>query len=198
MINSNTSANESKNSIRWAQFRNFLRCLIWLFALSLCRFILQESVLAQYFQIGEPTSIEAYLHGLIWVWRYLTVLSLLWWFGAINNGTMAWGAKLRDTIERSSFLCSVIGSIIAFTGTAFAGQFVETGGIYATNHFYYPLGFIYILPAVFVCLMYALPPVSISKVILPANRFKIGTILILLLGAVLITILFTGSIGFNI
>lgn len=193
------SAEKSRKSIRQAQSINFVLCALCLLSLVFCRLILERIVYFQFSQIGDPTSIQAYITGLAHAWEFLTVLCLLWWFGAANGGKMAWGAQWRDTIERSSFSCSLVVTVVAFIGTFLVSKFFGTGGISSANNFYYyPLGFIYILPVVFVCAMYVFPPVNISKVILPGNRYKVVTIVVVLLTVVLIVILSREDVAFGV
>lgn len=166
MANRNTVEWSGSESIKYMKKSNVIRAIFWVIVLAICVVAIQLLVANQYRQIGTAESVRNFRQMLKLGWIYLLCLSLIWWFGATNE--FAACAAIRDFFERRSLHCAAGFDILAFVGVLIIdlrGGF----GILAQNDHFYTLYCPFILSAVFICLMYAVPPVNIQEVVFPGK-----------------------------
>ena len=143
---------------------NFAREIIWLAVLAACYFAIWSKVAEQYRLIGSVGSIREFQSNILYGLVYIAALSILWWLSATNEWDQ--GAAFRNFFEQYNSLCALIFDFLAVVGIFLIHIFCGSRGIYAPNGYFYPLNCIYMLPAAFICIMYAFPPVNVKEVIL--------------------------------
>jgi len=155
-------------SIRYMNRWNGISAGVWMIVLGSCFGCMQHLVAEQYDRVGTEQSIAAFQFLLTVGFLFVIGLSLLWWF--ITSVGWPQIARLRSLFERNSKICAAAFSFLAFLSTSFLGVIGEYS-INATNGHVYPLRCPFILPAVFVCLMYIAPPIHMREVIFPGKRW---------------------------
>jgi len=166
MARRNTWDLSDSDSIGYMKSRNILSLILWIAVLVICFMLIQYRVVDQYRQIGAGESVRNFRQVLVWGLVYILALSFLWWFGAANEFSPC--AGMRNFFERRSLGCALVFDCLAAAGILLLSLLREFG-ISAKNGHFYSLRCPFILPAVFICLMYAAPPVNIQEVILPGN-----------------------------
>lgn len=171
-------------------FKNAVIGCVWCLALIGSYLLIGTFLDMQYGMFCDAGSMRAYRANLSHYFLWVAILAVVWWGCAVNPLI----ARLRSFFEQHSFPLSLIFSMGALIGTALL-YFLsgKTGsGIYDEKEIFYPLVSAYILPTVFIAVMYVVPPVNISKVILPARSEKKLTIAkarIFIIAAAVITVL---------
>ncbi len=175
---------QSLGSIQGMRLENFVREACWLAVLAICCFVIQSTVTEQYSLIGSEWSIRYFQSSIIYGTVYMAILTILWWMGTTNEWDQ--GAAVRNFFEQYTVVCSLIFDVLACVGIVLIYFFCGGHGIYAPNGYPYPLNCIYMLPAVFISAMYALPPVNVKNVIVrgEGRRYLLYRILLSVIAAV--------------
>ena len=166
MTKHNTWELSGSESVRYMKASNLTTLALWVLVLTLFSVLTQHFVAGEYQHVGAAESVRSFRGMLVWDSAYILVLSLVWWFAVTNEFSSC--AGIRDLFERRTFNCAVVFSALALFGPVAIGLFGEFG-IAASNGHFYPLHCPFIPSAVFICLMYLLPPVNIQKVIFPGK-----------------------------
>lgn len=185
MIGHNSTELYGSKSIQYMESRNFFNMLIWAIAMGGCFTFMQHLITDQYNRIGVEQSIYNFKHLLMLELRGIIFLSLLWWFVTSIGGPQI--ARWRSFFEQNSCVCAIVFNFGAFLGTCFL-MLIGKFGIETNNGYFQTLYCPFILPAVFVCLMYAVPPVHIREVIFPGKWW--GRLLIAAVVALAAAVLF--------
>lgn len=185
MIGHNSTELYGAESIQYMESRNFINIIIWAVTMGGCFALMQRCITRQYSRIGVEQSIQDFRQLLTLELGGIIILSLLWWFVTSIGGPQI--ARWRSCFEQNSCICAVIFSFLAFGGACLL-MFIGKFGIKTNNGHFQTLCCPFILPAVFVCLMYAVPPVHIREVIYPGKRT--GRLLIAITAALTAVILF--------
>lgn len=167
MTNRSALEVSSTGSIHCMRKRNTANIILWIAVLVGCFALVQYFVVELYRQVGDEESVRNFQQMLEWGLIYTAFLSFVWWFGAINECQPF--AAIRNFFELYSLGCAIAFDVSAVLGILLISLF-GAHGIYANNGHFYPLHCVFILPAAFVFLMYAFPPVNIQKVIFPGKR----------------------------
>ena len=150
--------------------RNFGREILWYFVLIAAAFLISGMVRNNYASIVEMRSLTDFIVNIVFAALSLIILSFFWWRAATTEKLIG----IRESLEQYSFRWSVIFIIIAFF-LAMCFYF-RCNILSSASGRRYSLDCVFMLPAVFAALMYFLPPVQITGVILPGGRV-LGTVL---------------------
>lgn len=143
---------------------NAARGAVWAAVIAACCFVTWSKATEQYRLIGSVGSIRDFQSNILCGTCYIAALSILWWLGTTNE--LDQGAALRNFFEQYSSFCALVFDLLAIVGTWLIYNFCGDRGIYTPEGYFYPLHCIYMLPAAFICIMYAFPPVNVKEVIL--------------------------------
>lgn len=149
-----------KNDLQVFRARNSGRAAVWIAALLAFACWACAEAADKFRTQGDAASVRQYNLS-IWGMLAIAVLAAALWWGCATFSTGA----CRHAIEEYSCLCSLLG-IIFITGAA-AVIFLLDHSILDNGGQPHTMWFIFIIPAVFGCLMYCLPPVNLEKVIWP-------------------------------
>lgn len=150
----------NKNDLQVLKTRNSGRAAVWIVALLAFACWACAEATDKFRTQGDATSVRQYNLS-IWGMLAIAVLATaLWWVCA----TFSTGA-CRRILEEYSFLCSLLSTI--FISSAAAVVFFFNHSILDNGGQPHTVWFIFIIPVVFGCLMYCLPPVNLEKIIWP-------------------------------
>ena len=149
------------------QRRNLFRELSWYLMLAGATGAVAFMAQNRYQALGEPQSLSDFIVNLVIAGAALMLLSFVWWRVSTVRGTFL--LTLRDSMEQYAFRWSLCFCLLAFALTLYF--YLRCHMIVGSNgHSHYASDCVFMLPAVFVLMMYLLPPQQVSAVILPGGR----------------------------
>lgn len=187
MIEHNYPDLYGSQSVNYMKRKNVIYFLMWIIVLIVCFALIQRFITDQYDRIGTEQSIQDYILLLAKGFGCMLLLSIIWWL--VTCIELLPFAPVRYIFEQHSQICALIFDILAVLFMLII-SYSEKSGIDANNGHFYPLHSLYILPAIFVCLMNIAPPVHIREVIFPQmrwGRWIIGIIAVLFATGLFIT-----------
>lgn len=154
--------------IQYMKLRNLTNVLIWVVVLGGGFVAIKYFVINQFTKIGTEQSIEAFEQLLLLDMVGIIILSVVWWFIINTDGVLI--ACWRSYFEQNSIICGIVFSVLAVfipLVLSLIGEF----GIKAINGHFYSLNCQFILPSIFIFLMFFAPPVQIQEMISPGRSW---------------------------
>lgn len=160
-------------SVNYMKQKNIFNFFVWLIVWIACFALLRRFIVSQYDRVGTEQSIRSYTLLLARGFGCMIILSIMWWVGTCSEWLLLAGVRYK--FEQRSQVYALIFEFFAIFSTLIL-SFSGKSGIDAKNGYFYPLHSLYILPAIFMCLMNLAPPVHVREVIFPQKRWGRGAV----------------------